>query len=83
MSRLGLQVAVVGATGMVGRVLLERLERRRFPVASLLPFSSGRTRAAVSFRGRRVPAPGATAAALRSADLVFLVSSDEVSLRWG
>lgn len=79
----GLRVAVVGATGMVGRVLLERLERRRFPVGALLPFSSGRTRAAVPFRGRRVPAPGATAAALRSADLVFLVSSDEVSKRWG
>lgn len=79
----GLRVAVVGATGMVGRVLLERLERRRFPVGALLPFSSGRSHAAVPFRGRRVPAPGATAAALRSADLVFLVSSDEVSTRWG
>lgn len=79
----GLKVAVVGATGMVGRVLLERLERRRFPVGELLPFSSGRARAAVPFRGRRVPAPGVTEAALRAADLVFLVSSDAVSKRWG
>lgn len=81
MSRL--RVAVVGATGMVGRVLLERLERRRFPVGTLLPFSSGRTGAAVRFRSRSVPAPAVDAAALRSADVVFLVSSDEVSLRWG
>ncbi|MBI3300105.1 MAG: aspartate-semialdehyde dehydrogenase [Elusimicrobia bacterium] len=79
----GLRVAVVGATGMVGRVLLERLERRRFPVAALLPFSSGRARAAVRFKGRAIPAPAADAAALRSADVAFLVSSDEVALAWG
>lgn len=79
----GLTVAVVGATGMVGRVLLERLESRRFPVGKLLPFSSGRAKAGVPFKGRSVAAPGVSAAALRSADLVFLVSSDEVSKRWG
>ncbi|MFH1725643.1 MAG: aspartate-semialdehyde dehydrogenase [Elusimicrobiota bacterium] len=80
----GLRVAIVGATGMVGYVLLERLERRRFPVGTLLPFSSGRSRgAAVRFRGRRVAAPGVDVKALRSADIVFLVSSDEVSKRYG
>lgn len=79
----GLRVAVVGATGMVGRVLLERLETRRFPVAELRPFSSGRTRAAVPFRGRRVAAPAPTAQALRTADVAFLVSSDELALKWG
>lgn len=79
----GLRVAVVGATGMVGQVLLERLERRRFPVAELRPFSSGRAGAAVRFRGRRIPAPAPTPEALRSADVAFLVSSDEIALRWG
>lgn len=81
--KAGLRVAVVGATGMVGRVLLERLERRRFPVATLLPFSSGRGRASVRFRASTVAAPGVEPAALRSADLVFLVSSDDVALAWG
>lgn len=75
------RVGVVGATGMVGRELLESLERRRFPVGELLPFSSGRARAAVRFRGRTLPAPGVDAAALETCDLVFLVSSDEVALR--
>jgi len=79
----GLRVGVVGATGMVGRVLLERLERSRFPIGSLLPFSSGRKQVAVSFRGRRVPAPGLSRTALLSCDLVFLVSSDEISLKYG
>ncbi|MFI5345471.1 MAG: aspartate-semialdehyde dehydrogenase [Elusimicrobiota bacterium] len=76
-------VGVVGATGMVGRELVELLERRRFPVGSLLPFSSGRTRSSVRFRGRTLNAPGTDAAALGSCDLVFLVSSDEVALEHG
>ncbi|MBI2363121.1 MAG: aspartate-semialdehyde dehydrogenase [Elusimicrobia bacterium] len=81
--RPGLRVAVVGATGMVGRVLLERLESRRFPVGALAPFSSGRANAAVRFRGRRLAAPAPSPQALRSADIAFLVSSDEIALEWG
>ena len=79
-NRKGLRVGVVGATGMVGRELVELLERRRFPVGELLPFSSGRARAAVRFRGRSVAAPGIEPRALDACDLVFLVSSDDVSL---
>jgi aspartate-semialdehyde dehydrogenase len=82
-ARKGLAVGVVGATGMVGRELIELLERRRFPVARLLPFSSGRARAAVRLRGRTVPAPATDPRALRSCDLVVLVSSDEVALKHG
>lgn len=78
-----IRVGVVGATGMVGRVLLETLERRRFPAADLRPFGSGRAGAAVRFRGRRLRAPAPTEGALRACDLVFLVSSDEVSRRYG
>src|ERR1035437_7761292 len=81
--RKRLAVGIVGATGMVGRELVGLLERRHFPVGKLLPFSSGRARAAVSFRGRAVPAPGVDPKALESCDLVFLVSSDEVSLKHG
>ncbi|PCI37577.1 MAG: aspartate-semialdehyde dehydrogenase [Elusimicrobia bacterium] len=79
----GLRVGVVGATGMVGRVLLERLSRSRFPVGKLLPFSSGRRKVSVPFRGKRVAAPAISRSALESCDLVFLVSSDEVSLEYG
>jgi aspartate-semialdehyde dehydrogenase len=68
---------------MVGRELVALLDRRRFPVGELLPFSSGRARAAVRFRGRSVAAPGVEARALDACDIVFLVSSDEVSLAHG
>ncbi|MEK7858488.1 MAG: aspartate-semialdehyde dehydrogenase [Elusimicrobiota bacterium] len=79
----GLRVAVVGATGMVGREVLDLLEARRFPVSALLPFSSGRKRQDVRFRGKTLAAPGVDAAALASCQLVFLVSSEDVARRYG
>jgi aspartate-semialdehyde dehydrogenase len=39
----GLKVAVVGATGAVGREMLRMLEARNFPVAELLPLASARS----------------------------------------
>jgi len=64
---------------MVGRELVSLLERRRFPIGEFLPFSSGRARASVRFKGRRVAAPRVSKAALSACDIVFLVSSDEVA----
>lgn len=36
-------VAVVGATGMVGRMMLQVLNERKFPVGKLIPFASKRS----------------------------------------
>ncbi len=36
-------IAIVGATGAVGREMLDVLRRRRFPVASIRPLGSGRS----------------------------------------
>ena len=46
-------VAVVGATGAVGRTMLRVLEQRRFPIARLVPLASARS------AGRAVPFAGA------------------------
>src|SRR5690606_25033381 len=35
-----MKVAVVGATGMVGRVMLKVLEERNFPISELIPVAS-------------------------------------------
>jgi aspartate-semialdehyde dehydrogenase len=56
----GLIVGVVGATGMVGREFVALLEKRRFPVGELRPFSSGRKKSSVRFKGRSRPCPTAT-----------------------
>jgi aspartate-semialdehyde dehydrogenase len=39
----GVNIAIVGATGMVGRTFLKVLEERNFPIANLYPFASKRS----------------------------------------
>ena len=77
-----INVAVVGASGLVGGELLSLLERRGFPVGSFTPFNSGRTAASVVFRGKEYACRKPTLPALKKADLVFFVSTDEVSARF-
>ncbi len=49
-------VAVVGATGLVGRTMLSILEARDFPVAELFPLASARSVGrTVSFKGKDIP----------------------------
>ncbi len=64
-------VAVVGASGLVGKELLFLLQARKFPVGKFLPFASGKHNTRVEFRGRRYECPGPSFNALKSADLVF------------
>ena len=68
-----MEVAVVGATGLVGTVILKVLEERQFPVSELLPVASersvGRT---VRFSGSEVPVVSAeTALAARPQIALF------------
>ncbi|MGE5314638.1 MAG: aspartate-semialdehyde dehydrogenase [Acidobacteriota bacterium] len=49
-------VIVAGATGMVGRKMIQVLEERRFPVARLIPLASERSLGTcVAFGGEQVP----------------------------
>ncbi|HEX8781845.1 MAG TPA: aspartate-semialdehyde dehydrogenase [Steroidobacteraceae bacterium] len=49
-------VAVVGATGLVGEMMINVLEERAFPVARLFPLASNRSLGrCVSFRGQSYP----------------------------
>lgn len=48
-------VAIVGATGAVGEVLLELLEEREFPVGNLFLLASERSAGtSLSFQGKRI-----------------------------
>ena len=48
-------VAIVGATGAVGEVLLELLESRNFPVNNLYLFASERSAGTtLSFKSKRI-----------------------------
>ena len=77
-------VAVVGATGAVGREMIAVLEQRRFPVGELRllasPRSAGRTLLAF---GREHEVKPADADALRGVDVALFSAGSETSKRLG
>jgi aspartate-semialdehyde dehydrogenase len=77
-----INIAVVGASGMVGGELLELLAARKFPVGDFLPFNSGRAADSVIFKGKKYICRKPSFPALKKAGLVFFVSTDEVSGRF-
>jgi aspartate-semialdehyde dehydrogenase len=77
---MGYRVAVVGATGAVGRRMTAILEERGFPVDELIPLASPRSEGVeVSFAGRAVPVRALTAERLAAADLALASAGATVS----
>jgi aspartate-semialdehyde dehydrogenase len=78
--RSGYDVAVVGATGAVGEILLELLEKRRFPLRNLRLLASERSVGEqVMFARRSLGVDVATPEAFDGADLVFFAATGELS----
>ncbi len=78
------KVAIVGATGAVGEVLLRVLEARDFPVGELRPLASERSvGATVRFRGERLPVGLARPEAFDGIDFVFFAATGELSRTLG
>lgn len=76
-------VAVVGATGAVGREVLKILEQRGTPLASLRPIASARSAGkTVPFRGEDLPVTVIGDAAFAGIDLVLWDTPDEVAIEW-
>jgi aspartate-semialdehyde dehydrogenase len=84
MSRSGsLNVAVVGATGAVGGVLLRVLEERGFPVGRLIPLASARSAGTrVAFAGDCLPVGALEPRAFEGVDVVFFAATGELSREW-
>jgi len=81
MSRSGKRtVAIVGATGAVGEVLLQVLAERRFPVGELRPLASERSAGTtVRFNGTDLPVELARPDAFDGADFVFFAATGALS----
>jgi aspartate-semialdehyde dehydrogenase len=83
MGSQGSNVAVVGATGAVGAVLLRILEERKFPVGWLRPLASRRSAGSrVSFRGKPLTVEALGEGAFDGAQLVFFAATGALSKRW-
>ena len=78
-----MKVAVVGATGMVGGVMLKVLEERRFPVDELLPVATERSvGSVVTFAGGQVSVLGMEAAIAARPQLALFSAGGATSLEW-
>jgi aspartate-semialdehyde dehydrogenase len=76
-------LAVVGATGAVGREVLRILEQRDVPLIGLRPIASARSAGkSVPFRGEDVPVTVIGDAAFDGIDIVIWDTPDEVAVEW-
>jgi len=73
-------VAVLGATGMVGKEMTRVLEQRKFPVADFVPLASTRTAGTkVMFRKKKYTVQLATPEAFKGIDIVLSSAGASVS----
>ncbi len=80
MSERSFVVAVVGATGAVGEVLLTLLAERDFPIGELRPLASERSvGSTIRFAGKDVPVQLAEPSAFDGADFVFFAATGSLS----
>ena len=78
-----MKVAVVGATGMVGQVMLKVLAERNFPIDELYPVASERSVGKkVNFKGKDYEVIGLETAVSKKPDLAIFSAGGGTSLEW-
>ncbi|WP_108651518.1 aspartate-semialdehyde dehydrogenase [Dongshaea marina] len=77
------RVAVLGASGAVGRMLIELLEEREFPVAELFPLASSRSAGTnITFQGEELEVLDVEGFDWSNVELCFFSAGGEASRRW-
>jgi aspartate-semialdehyde dehydrogenase len=78
-----MKIAVVGATGMVGEVMLRVLAERNFPVTELIPVASEKSVGKeIEFRGKTYKVVGLATAVAMKADIALFSAGGDTSLEW-
>jgi aspartate-semialdehyde dehydrogenase len=78
-----MKVAVVGATGMVGNIMLQVLKERNFPISELIPVASERSVGTkVVYNGVDYAVVGLETAVEMKPDLALFSAGGETSLEW-
>lgn len=78
-----MKVAVVGATGMVGEVMLKVLAERNFPISELLLVASERSAGKiVTYQGKDYTVIGLAAAVAARPHLAIFSAGGDTSLEW-
>ncbi len=77
------KIAVIGATGIVGREVLNLLEKRHFPMETLRCFASLSSKGkSILFSGKNIPLETLSEDKLHSIDLAIFCTKKEVSSKW-
>lgn len=78
-----MKLAVVGATGMVGEVMLRVLSERNFPLTELIPVASERSVGKkVNYKGKDYKVVKISTAISMSPDIALFSAGGETSLNW-
>ena len=78
-----MKVAVVGATGMVGQIMLKVLAERKFPITELIPVASERSVGkTIDYMGTSYTVVGMATAVAMKADVALFSAGGETSLEW-
>jgi aspartate-semialdehyde dehydrogenase len=78
-----MKVAVVGATGLVGQVMLKVLEERNFPVTELYPVASEKSIGKeVLFKGKNYKVISITDAISKKPDVAIFSAGGSTSTQW-
>ena len=78
-----MRVAVVGATGMVGRIMLKVLEERNFPITELYPVASEKSIGKeIYFKNKAYKVIGLEEAVSLKPDLALFSAGGDTSLEW-
>lgn len=78
-----MKIAVVGATGMVGEVMLKVLAERNFPVTELIPVASEKSVGKeVEYLGKSYKVVGMQTAVDMKADIAIFSAGGETSKEW-
>jgi aspartate-semialdehyde dehydrogenase len=78
-----MRVAVVGATGMVGSVMLKVLAERNFPITELIPVASERSVGKLMiYKGNEYPVVNLATAVAMKPDVALFSAGGDTSLEW-
>jgi aspartate-semialdehyde dehydrogenase len=78
-----MKVAVVGATGMVGNVMLDVLKEQNFPVTELIPVASEKSVGkSIDYKGNSYNVVGLQTAVEMKPDVAIFSAGGETSLEW-
>ncbi|NBW28206.1 MAG: aspartate-semialdehyde dehydrogenase [Flavobacteriaceae bacterium] len=78
-----MRIAVVGATGMVGEIMLKVLAERNFPITELIPVASEKSIGKeLEFKGKYYKVVGMQTAVDMKADIALFSAGGDTSLEW-